>query len=590
VSSTPERADLILHGGTFTTMDAARPFAEAVAIRAGRFVAVGRERDVMLLQAPATLVVDIQGKTAIPGLNDSHTHPIRGGLYYDLELRWDGVPSLAYALQLLREQAKRTPPPHWVRVVGGWTGLQFAERRLPTLEEINAAAPDTPVFVLHLCDRAWLNGAALRAVGYTRDTPDPPGGEIQRDRQGNPTGLLIARPNDAVLCSTLARGPRLSPEDQLISTRRFQRELNRLGVTSVIDAGGECQSYPDDYQAIEELARRGLLTTLIAYSLFPQRPGEELADFRRWSGMAAPRQGDDFYRHNGAGEMLVFSAADFENFLEPRPEMGRAMEPQLTAVVGHLVRNRWPFRIHATFDQTISRALDVFESVDREVPFDGLRFVIDHAETISPRSIERVHALGGGIAIQHRLAFQGEWFARRYGREAAGGAPPISRMLQMGVPVGAGTDGTRVATYNPFVCLSWLVTGKTIGGTALRPESNRLGRMEALRLWTAGSAWFSGDEGKKGMMSLGQLADLAVLGRDYFSVPDDQIKELEADLTILGGKVVHASGRFAALAPPEVPQTAGSPTAVGGPAGESRARRPRGRAASAWWSCACFDP
>jgi predicted amidohydrolase YtcJ len=222
-------------------------------------------------------VIDVGGGTVIPGLNDSHTHPIRGGLYYNLELRWDGVPSLSDALALLKEQARRTPPPHWVRVVGGWSAYQFKERRLPTLEEINAAAPDTPVFILHLYDRAWLNGAALRAVGYTKDTPEPPGGEIQRDKSGHPTGLLVARPNAWVLYATLAKGPKLSFDEQLNSSRRFMRELNRLGVTSVIDAGGGFQNYPDDYKVIRAGAA-GQLTTRFAYHLFTQRPGE-LRDF-----------------------------------------------------------------------------------------------------------------------------------------------------------------------------------------------------------------------------------------------------------------------------------------------------------------------
>ena len=179
-------ADLILSNGRFATMSRERPFAEAVSIRDGRFSSVGSVADVMREKGPATRVIDVGGGTVIPGLNDSHTHPIRGGLNYNLELRWDGVPSLSDALALLREQARRTPPPHWVRVVGGWSAFQFKERRLPTLEEINAAAPDTPVFILHLYDRAWLNGAALRAVGYTKDTPEPPGGEIQRDKSGQP--------------------------------------------------------------------------------------------------------------------------------------------------------------------------------------------------------------------------------------------------------------------------------------------------------------------------------------------------------------------------------------------------------------------
>jgi predicted amidohydrolase YtcJ len=552
-SSQNEAADLILVNGRFATMNRTRPFAEAVSVRDGRFASVGSAADIMREKGPQTQLIDVKGGTVIPGLNDSHIHPIRGGLNFNLELRWDGVTSLADALSLLREQARRTPPPHWVRVVGGWSEFRFKERRMPTLDEINGAAPDTPVFVLHLYDRAWLNGAALRAVGYTTDTPEPPGGQIQRDKRGNPTGLLIARPNAWILYATLAKGPKLSFDEQINSTRRFMRELNRLGITSVVDAGGGFQNYPDDYKVIDELARQGQLTTRIAYNLFTQHPKGELADFTRWADMVKPGQGDDFYRVNGAGEMLVYSAADFENFLEPRPDMPATMEPDLTPVIAHLVKHRWPFRLHVTYDETITRALNVFEAVNRDVPFQGLRWFIDHAETISPKNIERVKALGGGIAIQHRMAYQGEYFIKRYGAKAAATAPPIAQMLQMGVPVGGGTDATRVASYNPFVSLYWLVTGKTIGGTTLYAKSNRLDRMEALRLWTVGSAWFSGDDGKKGMMAPGQLADLAVLSRDYFSVPDDGIKSLESALTIVGGKVVHASGAFSNLAPPPLP-------------------------------------
>src|ERR687895_2354110 len=330
------RADLILINGRITTLDAAKPSVTAVAIKDGRFLAVGNDQDILSYRGVNTQVIDVNKRTAVPGLNDSHLHVIRGGLNYNLELRWDGVPSLADALRMLREQAQRTPPPQWVRVVGGWSEFQFAERRMPTLEEINAVAPDTPVFVLHLYDRAFLNGAALRAVGYTKATPNPPGGEIQRDKQGNPTGLLIARPNANILYSTLAKGPKLGYEDQLNSSRHFMRELNRFGVTSAIDAGGGFQNYPDDYEVINELHKRGEMTLRLAYNLFTQKPKGELADFRQWMQMTKPGAGDDFYRMNGAGEMLVYSAADFEDFLEPRPDMPQVMETELKVVVRHL--------------------------------------------------------------------------------------------------------------------------------------------------------------------------------------------------------------------------------------------------------------
>ncbi len=546
-------ADLLLLNGRIATQDDRQPFVNALAIKYGRIQATGDTKTIMAHKGPATRVVELNGRTVIPGLIDSHSHPIRGGLHYNLELRWDGVPSLADAMRMLRGQAKRTPPNQWVRVIGGWSEFQFAEKRMPTLEELNAAAPETPVFVLHLYASAMLNRAALRAVGYTRDTPDPPGGEIQRDKAGNPTGLLIAKPNAFILYSTLAKGPKLPYEQQLNSTRQFMRELNRLGVTSVIDAGGGFQNYPQDYQVVTELHKNEQLTVRLAANLFTQHPKEELADFSNWVKTVRPGQGDDLYRINGGGEMLVYSAADFEDFLEPRPDMPANMEADLTAVVRLLAQNRWPFRLHATYDETIERALNVYEAVNREVPFDGLHWIIDHAETISPRNTDRIRALGGGIAVQHRMAYQGESFIGRYGKAQAEHSPPIKRMLAAGVPVGAGTDATRVASYNPFVSLYWLISGKTVGGTQMYTEANRLERMEALRLWTVGSSWFSSDDGKKGALVPGQLADCAVLSADYFSIPEDRIKDLESVLTLVGGKPVYAAAEFKDLSPPPLP-------------------------------------
>lgn len=546
-------ADLIIMNGKIATQDDRRSFATAAAIKSGRFIAVGRDREVMTHRGDQTQVIDLEKRTVIPGLNDSHLHLIRGGLSYNMELRWDGVPSLADGMRMLKEQVQRTPPPQWVRVVGGWNEFQFAERRLPTLDELNRIAPDTPVFVLHLYDRALLNRAALRAVGYTKDTPEPTGGEIQRDSFGNPTGLLLAQPNAAILYSTLAKEPKLPAEDQINSTRQFMRELNRLGVTSVVDAGGGYQSYPEDYQVIEQLHQQGQMTVRIAYNLFTQHPKQELADFSEWIKTTRPREGDEFYRMNGAGEMLVYSAADFEDFLQPRPDLPSSLEGELNDVVKLLVQNRWPFRLHATYNESIDRFLNIFEAVNQEIPFDGLHWFFDHAETVTDRNLERIKALGGGIAIQHRMAFQGEYFMSRYGAEAVKRTPPITRMLAMGIPVGAGTDATRVASHNPFVSLYWMVLGKTVGGTALYPEQNRLDRMEALRRYTVGSAWFSNEEGKKGAIVPGQLADLAVLSDDYFTIPETQIKELESVLTIVAGKVVYATGRYDDLAPPPLP-------------------------------------
>ena len=539
-----QTADIILHNGLFTTLDPAAPSATAVAIADGVFLAVGDDMTAMQWRGERTRVIDLQGRRVLPGLIDNHTHVIRGGLNFNMELRWDGVRSLADAMDMLKRQVQITPPPQWVRVVGGFTENQFEERRLPTLDEINAIAPDTPVFLLHLYDRALLNGAALRAVGYTKDTPDPPGGEIVRDGAGNPLGLLLARPNAGILYSTLAKGPKLPFDYQLNSTRHFMRELNRLGVTSVIDAGGGFQNYPDDYAVIQKLSDEGQMTVRLAYNLFTQKPKQEKEDFLNWTRSVTYKQGNDYFRHNGAGEMLVFSAADFEDFRQPRPDMPPEMEGELEEVVRILAENRWPWRLHATYDETISRALDVFEKVNRDIPLDGIHWFFDHAETVSERSMDRIAALGGGIAVQHRMAYQGEYFVERYGHAAAEATPPVARMLEKGVRTSAGTDATRVASYNPWVSLSWLVTGRTVGGMALYNRANCLDRETALRMWTENVTWFSNEEGRKGRIAKGQLADLIVPSKDYFTCREEEISFLTSDLTMVGGKLVYADGPF----------------------------------------------
>jgi len=553
MSITVTQPDLILYNGRVTTLDRSNPTATAVAIKDGKFAAVGSDVEVLLLAGSSTRMIDLRGRRVLPGLIDNHIHIIRGGLNFNMELRWDGVRSLATAMDMLREQVAVTPAPQWVRVVGGFTEHQFDEKRLPTIEELNAVAPDTPVFILHLYDRALLNAAALRVVGYTKDTPEPPGGQIVRDSAGNPTGLLLAQPNASILYATLAKGPKLPFDYQVNSTRHFMRELNRLGVTGAIDAGGGSQNYPDDYEVIQKLSDEGQLTIRLAYNLFTQKPKAEKEDFLNWTKTSKYKQGNDYFRHNGAGEMLVFSAADFEDFRVARQDMPPQMEGELEEVVRVLAENRWPWRMHATYDETISHALDVFEKVNRDVPLAGINWFFDHAETISEKSMDRIAALGGGVAVQHRMAYQGEYFVERYGTKAAEATPPVAKMLEKGIRTSAGTDATRVASYNPWVSLSWLVTGKTVGGLRMYPQRNCLDRETALRMWTENVTWFSNEEGKKGRIEAGQFADLIVPDRDFFACAEDEIAGTMSLLTVVGGKVVYGAGEFASFddsAPP----------------------------------------
>lgn len=546
------QADLILTNGKIATMAKPGEFVQAVAIKDGKITATGSNARVLKQKGSATSIVDVQGKTVIPGLNDSHTHVIREGLNYNMELRWDGVTSLKRAMQMLKEQAARTPEGEWVKVVGGWSEYQFEEKRLPTLDEINEAVPDRPVFILYLYGLGYLNKKGIETLGYNKDTRYQDG-EVQLDAQGQPTGLLVAKPNAMVLYSTLGKTNKLGRADQLNSTVHYYRELNRLGVTSAVDAGGGGQAFPDDYGVSIELAKEGKLTVRTSYYLFAQKPGKELQDFQRWVEKTQLNKNDHMFYPNGfnaegAGENLVWSAGDFENFLQPRPDLPDHMEGELESVLSLLVANRWPFRIHATYAESIERDLAVIEKVNKKTPFNGLRWIVDHGETMTDDQIRRIKKLGGGIAVQNRMYFQGEAYWQQYGPQTRQ-MPPIRKMLDLGVPVGLGTDGTRVSSYNPWPSIYWAVTGKSAGGLPMWQAKDVLSRHEALRLMTQGSAWMSGEEKVKGRIAPGQYADLVVLPEDYFSMPVEKIKNLESILTIVNGKVVYGAGAYGALAP-----------------------------------------
>ncbi len=550
-------ADTLIVNGRVATLNPRRPSAEAIAIKGDRIIAVGAESELAYLKNEKTRVIDAGRRTIIPGINDAHTHFIRGGLTYTNEVRWDGVPSLAEGLRRVREQARRTPPPHWVQVIGGWTWAQFAEKRYPTLEEINAAAGDTPCMIMHLYDRAWLNRSAIRVLGWDKEIPKLFGGVVERDAGGNATGVVTSTTSLASLVAVWLRVPRLSPEEQVTSTRHFMREHNRLGVTSVIDAGGGGQNFPDNYAAIAKLAADNQLTLRIGYELFAQAPGKELDNYLTWSKLVKIGQGDEYYRMIGAGEYLVYAAGDPANFAKDWVVAPPGvMESQFTAVTKHLAGLGWPFRQHTTFDATASRVMNVLEAVNRDVPLKGLRWGLEHCETLSPKTLERVVALGGSINIQNRLSLDGEAFVHKYGTQVAADAPPIRRIREMGIPLACGTDANRATSYNPWIGIHWLLTGRTLGGAKLQGDQNLLDRIEALRLYTAGGAWISSEEAKKGTLEPGKLADLVLLSQDYFSVPTEEVKNLESVLTMVGGNVVYAGGPFTALdapAPPSLP-------------------------------------
>jgi predicted amidohydrolase YtcJ len=552
------KADIILVNGKITTLDDNNSIVEAVAISRNRILFAGSNARALKLKVRQTKVIDAKGNRVIPGLFDSHLHVIRGGRFYNTELRWDGVRSLKRALEMLKEQALRTPAGQWIRVVGGWNEYQFEEKRLPIPDEINAATGDVPAFILYLYSQAWLNKAGVQRLNINADTPNPPGGMIEKDSDGNPTGLLVAEPSAFVLYSTLAKLPELKTEEKINSTLQFMTELNRLGVTEVMDAGGGFQNFPDDYAITDSLNKLGMITVRLPYFLFAQKKGMELNDFDRWTKMVEidvhVNNGinDVDYHVEGGGENLVMDAGDFENFLYPRPDLPATMENDLKAVIQLLVRKRWPFRLHATYNESITRDLNVIEEVNKETPLNGLVWFIDHAETISEENIKRIKALGGGVAIQHRMAYQGERFIHRYGKKAALAAPPVKKMLELGLPVGLGTDGTRVASYNPWIALYWITSGKTIGDVQVMAKENVLDRTTALKLMTAGGYSLIKEQAK-GKIQKGYFADLVILDKDYFTIPEQAITSISSKLTIVDGKIVYGDKDYSSVAPVALP-------------------------------------
>jgi predicted amidohydrolase YtcJ len=406
-----------------------------------------------------------------------------------------------------------------------------------------------------LYGKAFLNKKGIEVLKYTKDTKYE-GSLLEQDANGNLTGLMYAKETPKAIYTTLGLTTKLSPEERINSSIQFNHELNRFGLTSVIDAAGGSQNFPADYVTSLELAKQNKLSLRISYYLFAQQKGKELQDYEKWVATTQINKNDNLivangYVEEGAGENIVASAADFENFLEPRIVLSDEMEADLEPIIRLLAKNKWPFRLHATYGESIDRMLNVFEKVNKEIPFNGLRWFFDHAETITPSELERVKKLGGGIAVQFRMYYQGELYNKLYGAPKTQ-LPPIKKMLELGIPVGMGTDATRISTFNPWMALHWLLTGKTIGGMQFWPKDQVLDKFTALKLYTSGSAWFSGEEKDKGKLIKGMYADMAILSDDYFSAKTDDVRKIESVLTIVNGKIVYASAEYKALSP-EIP-------------------------------------
>ena len=527
--------DTILINGKLVVYDGAP--AQALAVRNGRIAAIGDSSGIRALGGPSTRVIDLGGRTVIPGLIDSHIHAIRAGLSYTTEVHWFGVRTLKEALDRIRAAAKTAPQGSWLVVAGGWIDRQFREDRRPTQAEITAAAPNHHVYIQLLYTSVLLDPAGADALGIAGNSELAARLTIERDRDGKPTGWLAG--DNRTISDLFNLLPLPTFAQKLEGTRAFFRALNAMGITGVSDPGGYNLEIPD-YQPLFQVWREHGLTLRVRYSLSAPRRDRELEDFKVLTQVLPMGFGDDWLRFNGIGENVSWGHYNNDN-------PSAAQQEQLYEVLRWAVSLGLTATFHWHNDRAVHHLLDVLARVDAETPIAKLRWSIAHLNDASPDTLMRLKTMGMGWLAQNAFYFRGEAFLGQRGADAARLVPPLASALRMKLPVGSGTDAHRVMAPNPFVSLQWMLDGKTISGVAMRAPEELPTRIEALRLYTQGSAWFSFEENARGALAVGQFADLAVLSRDYLSVPIEQIGDTVSLLTMVGGHIVYADGPYAAL-------------------------------------------
>jgi predicted amidohydrolase YtcJ len=536
----PARAqpvDTVLLNGRIVTLDTASPIVEAIAVRDGKIAATGTSEQVRALVGPQSRTIDLAGRTVIPGLIDSHIHAIRAGVHYANEVSWIGATTIAEALGRIRAAALYARPGTWLIVAGGWTPQQFAEGRRPTQDEIAAAAPTQPVYVQLFYRAILLSPKGLEALGIAGDDI-PPNGKRERDEDGSPNGWISG--DSATITALYSRLPKPQLSESIEGTARFMRELNRFGLTGVIDPGGHNLA-PVEYEALLRLWRQQRLTLRVTYSIFAPRRSSELEDFQTLTRFLPMGTGDDMLRFNGIGECVTWGLYNNDTPTEAQKEefyrVARWAAAQGMTLTAHWNNNR-----------SVHHLLDVFERVDRETKIAPLRWSIAHLHDASDESLQRMKALGVGWLMQDGLYFAAHPFLIERGAQMSR-MPPIRSAQALGVPTGGGTDANRVMSYNPFVSLRWMLDGRTVDGIETRTPEEIPSREDALRIYTQGSAWFAHDEQRRGTLTPGQLADLAVLSENYLAVPLSGMAKIESLLTMVGGRIVYAAEPYASLDP-----------------------------------------
>jgi predicted amidohydrolase YtcJ len=533
-----QTADTVLFNGKIVTVDKDFSVREALAIENGRVLASGTSGAMKKLAGDKTRLVDLGGRTVIPGLTDGHIHGIRAALTFGTEVNWIGVPTLKAALEKISHAAKAQKPGSWIVVAGGWTEEQFSEKRRPTPREVTEAAPDNPVYIQHLYDWLLLTPKAMQALNIRDDADVTPGGKLERGNDDKPTGVVVAGGN--ALGKIFDRLPKPTMEQQIDSSKRFFREMNSLGISGIVDGGG-VSMYPANYQAVFKLWRDKQLTVRVAYHLCAPKPGSELADLQDLTQLLPPGFGDAMLHFNGPGEILIW--ADWTDG-DITPD-GKA---KLAELLRWAALKSYTIQLHWNPNRTVHDLLDIVEDIARDYPVRDLRWTVLHLYDVSEDSLKRMKSLGLIWGVQDGLYFGGERLQKEVGPEAAQDMPRIATAMRLGLTVAGGTDAHRVSSYNPFVALQWYLDGTTIGGVKTRAAAEAPSRRQALEMYTRNPAFMANDDDRRGTLEPGKFADLAVLSADYLTAPVNKIGKIKSVLTMVGGEVVYADAPFANIA------------------------------------------
>ncbi|OJX64489.1 MAG: hypothetical protein BGO95_08420 [Micrococcales bacterium 73-13] len=535
--------DLLVTGGrisTFADPGQGPAEVEAIAIAAGEVHAVGTDEELAELAPLARRVIDLGGRRALPGLIDSHIHAVRAGVSWSVSLHWEGVRSVAEALRTIADRAARLPAGSWIPVIGGWHRRQFAEGRPPTPAELTAAAPEHPVYVQETYDSGFLNAAGLAACGWSgADAEDPPRGRLERDADGVPTGVLLGVGAFAV---PTGKALAVSREVAAEGTLEMIREFARAGLTSVHDGGG-LLIRPSDYDPLFDLWRRDELPLRFRLFISAWDRGGEVGNYADYTEFMQAGFGDDRLRVSGVGEVVHLGCHDMEGFSEL--EIDETALSELVEISRTCARRGWRMSMHAVLDSTLSRILDAWEAVEAETGLvRGRRWSIVHADAATPRSLDRMAALGLGVLVQDRHLLKGGDYVEHWGAEATANAQPIAALRERGIPIGLGSDATRANWYSPWASIAWFVTGRSIDGGGVRAAEHLMTREQALRGYTADAAWFTGAEDRRGRLLPGYLADLMVPSLDPLDCSEEELAGIRSDLTITGGAVTWAAPAF----------------------------------------------